>query len=291
MLVLGASGFVGRQVVAACQSRGLEVIGTSRQAPSQTGWLRVDPLDLRALQNALETVRPTAIINCVGATTGSLPELVAANGLIVANLLETVPTDARIVHLGSAAEYGPVTFGSSIAPETPANPVSAYGLTKLTGTRLLEQARADAGAGAVVLRLFNALGPGLQATTLPKSATVKLRQALEQRAPSLRFGSLEAFRDFVDVRDVAEALILAATLEALPSAVLNLGSGQATQARSLVQMLAQMASFDGEILEDGEGSPRRGEIPWQQADIGLTVSSLGWQPRWSLRDSLEWMWS
>ena len=291
VLVLGASGFVGRQVMRACQSHGLEVIGTSRRA--QVGWLMLDPTDLNALRHTLETVQPTVIINSVGATTGTLPELLAANVLVVANLLETLLHDvqysARLVHLGSAAEYGPVPSGTSIQPDASTNPVSAYGLTKLSASQLLNHARVSSNLQTVVLRLFNALGPGLQDSTLPGAAIQKFRMALKQGS-SMRFGSLKSYRDFVDVRDVADALVLAATVDPVPPAVLNLGSGRATQTRTLIQMLARVAGFTGEILEDGPGSPRHSDVPWQQANIDLTVSSLSWQPRHSLRDSLETMW-
>jgi nucleoside-diphosphate-sugar epimerase len=287
VLVLGASGFVGRQVMLACQSHGLEVLGASRQA--QANHVTLDPTDLNALRHTLETIQPTVIINSLGATTGRLPELVAANVLVVANLIETLPQGARLVHLGSAAEYGPVSPGTAIRPDAPTNPVSAYGLTKLSASQLLNHARAGSSMQTVVLRLFNVLGPGVQGSALPGAAVEKFRVALEHGS-SVRFGSLEAFRDFVDVHDVAEALVLAATVDPVPPSVLNLGSGTATQTRDLIVMLAEVAGFQGNILEDGSGSPRPGDIPWQQANIDLTVSSLGWQPRWGLQDSLSAMW-
>ncbi len=146
------------------------------------------------------------------------------------------------------------------------------------------------GAQAVVLRLFNPLGPDLPDSSLPGRAVARLRAALERREDSIRFGSLESSRDFVDIRDAVDALIGAATLETLPPPILNLGSGAATLTRDLVRMLAEIAGFDGRILEDGAGSPRAGQIDWQAADVSLTVSSLGWAPRHALRESLEWIW-
>jgi NDP-hexose 4-ketoreductase len=290
ILVLGASGFIGRHVMQACQTRDLEVIGASRGSDSSL--LRLDPLGPKQLENLLETTQPSAIINCVGATVGTRTELEAANVAVVSRLLEAVEleSDVRVVQIGSAAEYGPVEFGVGISPTAPANPVNDYGASKLIATRLVVQAR-ERGVHGVVLRLFNPLGPGLPDSTLPGRALARVKHALENQDSSVRFGSLSASRDFVDVRDAVDALIAAATVETIPPTILNLGSGAATTARELVRTLAQIAGFEGQVIEDDAGSPRAGEIAWQRADVSLTVSSLGWTPRYSLLESLEWMWS
>lgn len=252
--------------------------------------MQLDPLDPDALRRLLESTRPSAIVNCVGLTTADRAELVWANVDVVAGLLEVVPPQIRLVQIGSAAEYGSVEVGAPIAPDAPTRPENPYGLTKLNATRIIVQARAR-GAQAVVLRLFNPLGPGLPDSSLPGRAVTRLRSALEHHEPSVRFGSLAASRDFVDVRDVTDALIAAATIRTLPPPILNLGSGTATPARALVRTLAEVAGFDGEIVEEGDGSPRAGRISWQCADVSLSASSLGWQPRRSLRESLVWMWN
>ena len=66
---------------------------------------------------------------------------------------------ARLVHLGSAAEYGRGPGRAPVREDEPARPVGPYGVTKLAGTRLVELAR-TAGLPAVVLRVFNPVGPG-----------------------------------------------------------------------------------------------------------------------------------
>ncbi len=290
ILVLGASGFIGRHLMHACQTRGLEVIGASRG--SNPGFVQLDVLEPNQLENLLETIKPSAIINGIGATVGSPRELEEANVAVISRLLEAVQrgSNARVVQIGSAAEYGPVELNTDISPTAPTNPVNEYGASKLTATRMVTQAN-ERGVHGVVLRLFNPLGPGLPESSLSGRALIRIKHALERQDSSVRFGSLNASRDFVDVRDVVDALIAAATVEMIPPTILNLGSGTATTARELVQTLAQIAGFEGRIDEDDAGSPRAGEISWQRADVSLTVSSLGWRPRYGLWESLEWMWS
>jgi NDP-hexose 4-ketoreductase len=290
ILVLGASGFIGRHLMHACRTRDLEVIGTSRGAYS--GLVQLDPLEPNSLERLIQTVQPSAIINGIGATVGTRDELEAANVTVVSRLLETVQHNSkvRIVQIGSAAEYGPVELNMAISPTAPTNPVNEYGASKLEATKLITHAT-ERGLHGVVLRLFNPLGPGLPESSLPGRALARIKHALERQDSHIRFGSLSASRDFVDVRDVVDALIAAATVETPPPTILNLGSGTAISARELVQTLAEITGFEGRILEDSAGSPRAGEIAWQRADVSLTVSSLGWTPRYSLRKSLEWMWS
>ena len=70
---------------------------------------------------------------------------------------------------------------------------------------------------AVVLRVFNPVGPGAPEESLPGRVAAELRRALASGA-EVRLGSLDAVRDFVDARDVADAVIAAAAGPAPPHA-------------------------------------------------------------------------
>ena len=142
------------------------------------------------------------------------------------------------MHLGSAAEYGPGEPGTAVAESAPPRPASAYGATKLAGTRLVELGRA-AGLDAVVLRVFNPVGPGAPDGILPGRLVSEFRRALADGS-EVQLGPLDAVRDFVDARDVADAVIAAAlagrapgrggqpdgSSGGLPEAVINVASGQ-----------------------------------------------------------------
>ena len=70
--------------------------------------------------------------------------LAAANVTAVHALLTAMlgaRSRARLVHIGSAAEYGPATEGTPVTEQAPPRPASAYGATKLAGTALTELAR------------------------------------------------------------------------------------------------------------------------------------------------------
>ena len=106
----------------------------------------------------------------------------------------------------------------------------------------------------------------------------------------MRLGPLDAVRDFVDARDVAAAVLAAAAAPALPHAVLNVGSGTGTLARTLVKELIAISGYAGPVHEDSPGPARSGDVPWNQADITLARQDLDWRPRHDLAASVADLW-
>ncbi|HZC41640.1 MAG TPA: NAD-dependent epimerase/dehydratase family protein, partial [Streptosporangiaceae bacterium] len=194
----------------------------------------------------------------------------------------------RLVHLGSAAEYGRSEPGIPVTESAPARPVASYGVTKLAGTRLVELAR-SAGLDAVVLRVFNPVGAGAPAGGLPGRVAEQVRQAMAHGS-DIRLGPLDGVRDFVDARDVAGAALAAAARPELPHPVLNVGSGAGVPARTLVKELLAVSGCTAAVHEDAPGSARSGQLLWQQADITRARQDLGWRPRRDLTASLSDLW-
>jgi NDP-hexose 4-ketoreductase len=294
LLILGASGFLGGHVWRRAGAAGAEVV-TAGRAPLP-GSPAHHQLDLAAIEPArvaevIASVRPDAIANCAGVTTGGPDVLAAANITGTATLVRAMllaGTPARLVHLGSAAEYGGAEPGSALDEFAPPRPGAPYGITKLAGTRLVEAGR-TAGLDAVVLRVFNPVGAGAPESGLPGMVAAQLRQALASDG-DIRLGPLDAVRDFVDASDVAAAVLAAAAAMAAPHAVLNIGSGIGVPARVLVKELVAVTGYAGPVHEDSAGSARSGDLDWQQADIGLARLDLGWQPRRGLLASLTDLW-
>lgn len=297
-VILGASGFIGRHVLAELEreemGHALLCLGRSK-LPGQTRWL---PLDLTACSPAelaavLQRFQPDAVINCAGRTEGSFAELMAANAILVDTLLEAVSLGAplaRIVQLSSAAEYGAVKPGSPICEDDRPQPSSQYAITKLAATQLLSQAQTEGRANTMILRIFNPIGAGLDPSSVLGRAALKLQQALATEADSLVMGSLEAYRDFIDVRDVARAVVKAALLDTSGDTVFNIARGHAVQVRELVRQLADLTGFKGEIEEQAFGSPRSSAVSWQQANIERAARALNWTPTFELDSSLEAVW-
>lgn len=298
LMVIGASGFLGTHVRCRALAAGMEVITAGRSGPAGSRGHR--PVDLAGdapsrIASVIADVAPDAVVNCAGATTGTPDVLVAANVTGAFALAQAMLTAkaagmarVRLIHLGSAAEYGRTEPGVLVTERTVPRPAAMYGVTKLAGTRLVELATAG-GLDAVVLRVFNPVGPGAPVTSLPGRLAAGLRRALRD-GTEIRLGPLDTVRDFVDPRDVADAVLAAATAPALPRSVLNIGSGRGVPVRAMVKELCDISGCAALVHEDAQDIARPVDIPWQQADITCAVEDLGWRPRRDLATSLIDLW-
>jgi NDP-hexose 4-ketoreductase len=312
ILIIGASSFIGGHLRRAASTAGHAVLTAGRGE----GWslrldLTTDPAERAGL--LIASVAPDVVVNCAGVTAGGADALAAGNitavHTLVTALLGTVfPSTVfpgtgrpsavppgtglpgtgrpapRLVHIGSAAEYGPAADGAPVTEDAVPRPAGLYGATKLGGTRLVELAR-TAGLDAVVLRVFNVVGAGAPEDTLPGTAAAQLRHG-----GGLKLGPLDAVRDFVDARDVADAVLAAATAPALPHGLVNIGSGAGVQARVLVRQLLAVAGTTVDVHEDAPGSARSAGQPGQRADISRARADLGWRPRRELAESVRDLW-
>jgi nucleoside-diphosphate-sugar epimerase len=297
VLLFGASGFLGAPTAEALarDPRVGSLIRVGRQEPIDESWVRHDLVvsSTDELAQLLRNTQPDIVINCTGRLSGDTVELVEANVLVTARLLDVVATvlpAARMVVLGSAAEYGVVPFGQPVTEDDPTNPVAGYGVTKLASTQLVRLAATESHLDAVVLRVFNPIGPGLPAETLLGRAAASMRGALERGDDHIRLGPLDAYRDFIDVRDVAAAIRAAALADQVKEAVLNVGSGVAVAARDAVTLLAEVAGFTGRVLESAVAPARSNGVDWIAADLSRINRSLGWTPTYDLRASMQASW-
>lgn len=286
ILLLGSTGFLGRH--AAERLRALPdvrlLLGGRNLGSDLEADLTADP---EVLASALRLAAPDVVVNCAGLVAGSAVRLTDVNARGPAALCEamrdTVPA-ARLVHLGSAAEYGPCVPGEPVTESAATRPLGPYGATKLAGT----VAVTASGVDAVVLRVFNPVGPGAPSSGLPGRLAAELRRAGEWGR--VRVGDLSAHRDFVDVRDVADAVAAAVAAENPLPPIVNIGSGQPVQVRELASLLVGAAGFTGKLDEAGGGSARSAAVPWQAADVSAARTALGWRPRRALAESVADLW-
>ncbi|MGW6919293.1 NAD-dependent epimerase/dehydratase family protein [Kitasatospora sp. NPDC054939] len=290
ILLLGADGFLGRHAADVLTALpGAEVLTAGRRPRHD---LRLDLAAARPepLAEDLAALAPDAVVNFAGAVSGSavtLAEVNARGPAVLCEALAAGAPKARLVHIGSAGEYGACAQGTSLTEESDARPGGVYGATKLAGSLAVAGSPLD----AVVLRVFNPVGPGAPAGSLPGRLAAELRRAAPEGAAGVvRVGDLSAYRDFVDARDIARAVGLAVTAEGPLPRVLNLASGRARPVRAIADGLVAAAGFTGRIDESGAGSERSAAVSWQQADVSAAARALGWEPATDLADTLRDLW-
>lgn len=290
VLLLGGSGFLGAHVRDALRGEP-RVDGVSCPGRGRCDLLTAGVADLVGL---LREVRPRVVVNCTGRLDGAGSDLLRANTLVTAKLIDAlacVDPTIRFVRVGSAGEYGPVPVGRAVGELDPAVPVGEYGLSHLAATRLVELAAGSGRVDGVTLRVFNPIGTGMRAETVLGRAVLCLREAVAAAAPAITMGPLSAHRDFVDARDVAAAVVAAALTPGLTDRVLNVGSGRAVTTRTAVRALARAAGFTGEIREEGAAVARSAAVDWMLADIGRASRVLGWRPGYDLDDTAKAIWA
>lgn len=277
ILLTGATGFVGAHVMRRCLEQGLPVVAS-------TGDLR----DPQVAREVVGDVRPGSVLHLAARPrAGGLAvwELLADEVRMAGNLLralDELAPGARVLIPGSAGQYG-LAAPEPVNESAPTTPVSAYGAVKCA----LEAAclnPALRGRSAVVwARSFNFLGPG-QGLDAPVPSWA--RQIAEGEATGgvlLRTGDLSVVRDFLDVRDVADAFL--ALVASDVEGVVNVGSGTGVTLQDVADLLAAHAMVDVTIESDA-ALRRPLDPPVVVADIGRLHEATTWRPRFTLQESV-----
>jgi nucleoside-diphosphate-sugar epimerase len=186
----------------------------------------------------------------------------------------------RLIHLGSAFEYGSVE--GTVTEATECRPRSVYGMTKLEGTRRLSEVVQRKGLRAVSARLATVYGPGEH----PHRLLPSLLQAA-RTTETLSFTRGEQERDFTFVDDVAEGVVRLVSCKSLSDPVLNLATGRLTPVRAFAERAREMLGIPPDRLRFGDIPYREDEV-WQgPIDVGRLQATLGWKPATSIDEGIR----
>ncbi|HTE53303.1 MAG TPA: iron-containing alcohol dehydrogenase [Kofleriaceae bacterium] len=319
--VTGAQGFAGRHLVVQLLDRlpGAQVLGIGRspddrdhfghsvhcgetavRAPlwpaaratlsgDRYRYRQLDVLDRPAMTRLLGDFAPSCVIHLAAALRDQpLDQLLASNVGAAASLLEALVgagLEACPVVLGSTGGV----YGAAAASELPLReelrgaPADFYSLSKQAGEDATRILAGQHGLHVVWARMFNLVGPGQEERHFfgrVASQLAAIRAGL--RPPELELGALDPTRDFVDVRDAAEALWLLARRGAAGQAY-NVASGRETRIGDALALLIDVAELTGRVEVRSVGR-RATEVPRHVGDISR-LRGLGFEPRIGLRQS------
>jgi UDP-glucose 4-epimerase len=279
--VVGASGFLGRSLVAAFDRLEVPVQAYTRSVP----FLAPDGRPDVGLTSARTVYWLATLIN--PQTAEQEPARIRADrtafeGFLSAlRRLERPPTVVLVSSGGTV--YDPAT-PPPYAESAPCRPSSAYGRAKLD----LERVLAERAPGPhVTLRVSNAYGPGQLAASGQGVVAHWLRAAALGQDIRV-FGDPGTTRDYVYVDDVADALAAVAASERPLPPVINVGSGRPTTLAELADTVLDVAGAPGVRVVVGER--RSFDVPRTWLDVSLAAQELGWQPRTSLREGVAAAW-
>jgi UDP-glucose 4-epimerase len=189
----------------------------------------------------------------------------------------------RVVLTSSGAVYGEQAEQPVREDHRP-NPQSPYAVSKLAAEYYVRTIGALWGIETVVLRVFNAYGPGQR---LPPSHPPVVPRFLHQAAKGgslVIFGGGGQTRDFVYVDDVVEALIAAASAPDVDRRIINIGSGRETTINDLVSLVAKVVGKRAEVLHSPAESGGVGRLC---ADITAGRRVLDYEPEVDLLEGLR----
>lgn len=186
----------------------------------------------------------------------------------------------KVIYSSSCAVYGK-TADCSITESFPIKPQSFYGLSKYASERYIQLFYSLHQVPFTILRYANVYGP--RQTSIGEGGVISTfsRKILNDEAPFI-YGNGEQTRDFVYVKDIAMANVLAMNKGA--NEIFNIGCNTKTSVNELLKMMTSLASTQiTPIIK----SARDGDIQHSRLDNMKAATILGWQPSHELLTGLS----
>ncbi|MFJ8825230.1 NAD-dependent epimerase/dehydratase family protein [Streptomyces sp. NPDC102467] len=321
VLVTGGAGFIGSHVVEALTARGHEsVVFDVRDDPASD--VR-DPVAVARALDGVDAVCHQAAMVGLGNGVADAAEYVSRNDLGTAVLLSAMAEAGvvRLVLAGSMVVYGEGRYacrrhavvrpgpravgdldagrfepscplcGEELEPglvgeDAPADPRNVYAATKLAQEHLAAAWARSTGGTGVSLRYHNVYGPRMPRDTPYAGVASFFRSALARGEAPRVFEDGRQRRDFVHVRDVAAANVVAleADTDAGTLAAYNTGSGEPHTVGELARALARACGGPDPVVT---GEYRLGDVRHITADSARLRARLGWRPEIGFEDGMR----
>lgn len=294
VLVTGGAGFIGSNVVRRLLGDGihdvvvLDNLSSGYRENLQDLPLRLVEGDIRDPGAVNEAMEGRDTVFHLAASVGNARSIARPLDDAQTNVLGTLTVlegarrhgVRKVVYSSSAGIFGELKT-LPIREDHPLDPDTPYGCTKLAGEKLcLAYARLYP-MSCVCLRYFNVYGTGQRYDAYGNVIPIFVHLMLRDQ-PLTVFGDGEQTRDFVNVRDVALANLLAARAEGL-SGAFNLGSGTRISINELVHLLERVSGTEVTVRF---GPPREGDVRHSIADISAAQRAFGFRPTVTLEEGL-----
>lgn len=292
VLVTGASGFIGSNVVRALEARGIKTILLDNFYSSNfknlldcKGEFIIG--DIRERQLLKKLPKLDAVIHEAAITDTILKDdnlILSVNFAGFMNILQyCLSKKIKLIYASSAGVYG---NGSMPAKESQkANPLNTYAFSKyLCDRTVLNLTKKDRGASVVGLRYFNVYGYGENHKKKAASMIYQLYLQMKQGMRPRIFKYGEQKRDFIYVKDVAE--ITVRVLELRGSTILNVGTGKARSFNEIIKISNRYLNTN--LAPDYFESPYQGLYQdYTEAGISNLIKRLKFKPRYSLEEGIK----
>ena len=291
VLITGLNGFTGRYVAVEMGNNGYEVFGIGFSRPdNEPHCYNVDLLDIHALQKCIGQIKPHAVIHLAGiAFVGQGdPNLFYKVNLIgTLNLLKTLhehaPDIESILLVSSANVYGNHSqcADGKLSENTPVLPMNDYAVSKL-GMEYMAALWMKK-LPIFIVRPFNYTGVGQSDSFL----IPKIVSHFKKRTKSIELGNLDVWREFNDVRTIAQ--IYRRLIEIVPAgSILNVCTGRMYSLREVIAM-AESLTGHSMAVQINPAFVRENEVVKLCGDCSRLKKIIGKTMDIRLEDTLQWM--
>lgn len=293
-LVTGGAGFIGSHVAQLLAEDGYDVVVLDNLA---TGYrenleglkhVRLVEADVRDASVIDQLTDGAEVIFHLAASVGntrSIENPLYDSDVNVLGTLRVLEAARRarvrkVVSSSSAAIFGELKH-LPIREDHPCEPDTPYGVSKLAEEKHCLAYAKLYELEAICLRYFNVYGLNQRYDAYGNVIPI-FAHSLLRGNPLTIYGDGEQTRDFVNVRDVARANILAAQTRGL-SGAFNVASGDALTINQLVELMRQAIGTDVTVEY---GPPRKGDVRHSRADISAARIAFGYAPGLKLAEGL-----
>jgi UDP-glucose-4-epimerase GalE len=327
VLVTGAAGYIGSHTALRLLRAGRTVVGLdnfdtgsrdraaalaalARDTPGAWSMIEGDLADTERIRRALDNHAVDSVLHlaarCIVGESLREPERYHRNnvGGTASLLAACAGSDvARFILSSTTAVYGDPDPALSPIPEsTPCRPINPYGAGKLECERLLHRFAQANPCAVAALRYFNVAGCdpelGEQSNEAGRLIPAAIGVALGKQDALTVFGTDfptpdgTAVRDYVDVRDVADAHVaVLASLKPGDVRTYNIGMGRGWSVREVVEATARIT---GRPVPTTEAPRREGDPAALVADVTKIAREIGWEAKRKSLDEIigsAWAWA
>jgi UDP-glucose 4-epimerase len=285
VLLTGATGFIGRHVLANLLAQGIIVRTVGRRPPFDVnpGLIEHVPTDITqdfsAAAEGCDCIIHLAGLSDASASIDRPIEFATTNVTGTLRALEAARRHrTSIVVASSQRVYRPSV--RPLSEEAALGPIDPYGETKLQVEEWTDLYARLYGVRGTILRLFSVYGPGQVSGQTSGVVSILLRTAREGSPLRVRARQL---RDFVDVRDVVRAIDLAIKHPPDTVRIYNIGTGQPTSVAELGELVRKVVGTTVPLIVDLSPNPES-----YVADPRRAAAEIGFQSEIELYDGLVW---
>jgi nucleoside-diphosphate-sugar epimerase len=300
ILVTGGAGFIGSHIVDRLLKEGLKVrvlddLSTGKkknlsqhQCQKNFQFIEGDVRDFELAKKAVEGVDAVIHEAALVSVSRSVENPLLSNEINVMGTLNMLKAcvDAqvkRFVYASSCAVYGDTEILPNHEKLFP-KPISPYAVDKLAAENYVKIFDSVYGLETVCLRYFNVYGPRQKLGPYSGVISIFINRFLENKHPII-FGDGEQTRDFINVKDVVEANLLALSKRKAVGEVFNIGTGEASTINMVTETISRIMSK--KFLKPVYVEPRSGDIRHSYGDITKARSNLGYEPKIRLEKGLN----